>query len=162
MIHTVPSKSAILSHSGSPQSLAQAPPESAASLDALFVELLNGYRRSGGLARGSEVAVRAAQRRCDGTSWLENCLERRMVIALDWHSGLWLPLFQFDRRDMSLREEVRGPCAELSGIMDGWELALWFIRPQCLLHHCSPLELLDSQPAVVLDAARREHFLQCA
>lgn len=104
--------------------------------------------------------MRAARRRIDGTSWLENCLQRGMLIAFDWHSGLWLPLFQFDRVDMSLREEVFRPCVELSGVMDGWELALWFVRPQCSLQHRSPLELLETQPSLVLDAARREHFLK--
>ena len=130
----------------------------AAALDALFTELLDAYRRSGGLARGSEVAMRAASRRQDGSAWLEDLLRRRMVISLDWHSGLWLPLFQFDRSDMSVREEVRRPCAELAPVMDGWDLAQWFIRPQCLLHHCSPLDMLETQPALVLDAARSTAF----
>jgi hypothetical protein len=160
MIHTIPIRDAISCPSASPLSLTGARFASAQPLDTLFAELLNAYRRSGGLARGSEVAMRAARRRPAGTAWLEDCLQRRMLISLDWHSGLWLPLFQFDRSDMSLREEVRGPCAELSGVMDGWELAQWFIRPQCLLHHCSPLELVDTQPALVLEAARREHFIQ--
>ena len=161
MIHTIPIRIA------TPHLPAIAPARAgmqtaSAPLDVLFAELLNAYRRSGGLARGSEVAMRAANRRLDGMAWLEDCLQRRMLISLDWHSGLWLPLFQFDRSDMSLREDVRGPCSELSGVMDGWELALWFVRPQCLLHHCSPLDVLDTQPELVLDAARREHFLQGA
>ncbi|RYF45779.1 MAG: hypothetical protein EOO27_40720 [Comamonadaceae bacterium] len=129
-------------------------PAAAAPLDVLFTEVLHAYRRSGGLARGSEVAMRASCRRPDGTAWLEDFLHRRVLISLDWHSGLWLPLFQFDPSDMSMREEVRRPCAELACVMDGWDLALWFIRPQPLLHDCSPLEVLDTQPALVLDAAR--------
>jgi hypothetical protein len=129
-------------------------------LDVVFAELLNAYRRSGGLARASEVAMRAASRRRDGSAWLEDCLQRRVLISFDWHAGLWLPLFQFTPTDMSLREDVCRPCAELSGIMDGWELALWFVRPQCLLHHCSPLDMLDTEPALVLDAARCAHFVQ--
>jgi hypothetical protein len=134
------------------------PPCSA--LDTLFTELLGAYRCSGGLARGSEVALRAANRRSDGTAWLEDCIERRRLVSLDWHSGLWLPLFQFEPSDMSLRNDVHRTCAELGGVMDGWDLAVWFIRPQWLLQHRSPLQLLDSDPERVFEAARREHFLQ--
>ena len=160
MNHTIPIRDANACPARSPGPLAgtQSPP--ADPIDILFTDLLNGFRRSGGLARGSEVAMRAAGRRLDGMVWLEGCLQRRMLIALDWHWGLWLPLFQFDPSDMSLREEVQRPCAELSGVMDGWEMAQWFVRPQCLLQHRSPLALLDTEPGLVLDAARREHFLQ--
>jgi hypothetical protein len=136
------------------------PNPSCSALDTLFTELLAAYRHSGGLARGSEVALRVANRRSDGTAWLEDCIERRTLVSLDWHSGLWLPLFQFEPSDMSLRNEVHRTCTELCGVMDGWDLAVWFIRPQRLLQHCSPLQLLDSDPERVFEAARREHFLQ--
>ncbi|MDB5826037.1 MAG: hypothetical protein JWQ73_257 [Variovorax sp.] len=126
----------------------------------MFMELLAAYRPSGGLARGSEVAIRAASTRPDSMAGLEQCLEQRLLVSLDWHSALWLPLFQFDRSDMSLRNEVQRACAELRGVMDDWELAAWFVRPQCALHHCSPLHVLDAEPELVVEAARREHFLQ--
>jgi hypothetical protein len=130
--------------------------------DLLFTELLDACRHSGGLARCSEVAQRLARRRPDGVTWLEDCLRRRTLVSLDWHSGPWLPLFQFDLSDMTLREAVRRASAELSGVMDGWDLAAWYVRPQCLLQHRSPLELLDTQPELVRDAARQEHFVRAA
>lgn len=129
--------------------------------DRLFIELLDAYRCCGGLARRSEVAGRVARRRPDGAAWLEDCLRRRALIALDWHSASWLPLFQFEPSDMSLREAVCRPSAQLGAVMDGWELAVWFVRPQCLLQHRPPLALLDTQPELVMDAARQEHFVRC-
>jgi hypothetical protein len=130
------------------------------ALDLLFVELLDAYRPSGGLARYTEVTMRMTRRRSDGVTWLESCLRHRRLVAIDWHSELWLPLFQFAAPDMSLREDAHRLCAELNGVMDGWDLAAWFIQPQCLLQYRSPLELLGTQPGSVLDAARQEHFVR--
>ncbi|MDB5827019.1 MAG: hypothetical protein JWQ73_1239 [Variovorax sp.] len=31
-------------------------------------------------------------------------------------------------------------------------IAAWFVRPQCALHHCSPLHLLEAEPELVVDA----------
>lgn len=128
--------------------------------DTLFMELLAAYRRSGGLARGSEVAALAAGKRPGGTEWLEHCCVHRLLVSVRWNATQWVPLFQFKRSDMSLRVEVLRACAELRGVMDDCELAVWFVRPQCGLHHCSPLDLLDAEPDLVVDAARREHFFQ--
>ena len=138
------------------------PPARVAPSDHVFAELLDACRPSGGLARHGEVAGRAARRRPDSAAWLDDCLRRRALIAFDWHAGPWLPLFQFEPSDMSLREAVRPALAQLGHVMDGWELAAWFVRPQCVLQHRAPMDLLDTQPALVMAAARQAHFVRAA
>jgi hypothetical protein len=128
--------------------------------DALFIELLNAYRSRGGLARASEVTARVVSRRPVGIAWIEQCFAHRLLVSVIWHSMVWLPLFQFERSDMTLRDEVFRTCGELRDVMDDCEMAAWFVHPQCGLNHCSPLDMLDSRPELVVEAARREHFLQ--
>ena len=131
-------------------------------MDVLFIQLLDAYRPSGGMARRSEVALYMGRRRQDSVVRLEHCLQHRLLVAIDWHSQTWLPMFQFVSSDGSLREEVSRPCAELSSVMDDWELASWFVQPQCALQHRPPLQLLNTQPGLVLDAARQERFVRDA
>lgn len=99
--------------------------------DALFVDMLRAYRRSGGLAREAEVLGRAAE--CRSPGWRVGST-RDTIICFEWEQRFWLPWFQFDPADMSLRPGPARVIAELSPILDGWGLASWFARPGCPTH----------------------------
>ena len=68
-------------------------------------------------------------------------------------------LFQFDLSDMSLRSSVTGILLELTDVFDDLALALWFAEPNAWLADLPPVEVLPSDPASVLDAARADRFI---
>lgn len=126
-----------------------------AGSDAHFIALLNAYRASGGLATGSEIAVRQP---FTGLSTLGRAITARTVISLDWAGQRWLPLFQFEPGDLAVRPPVRALIDELSDVLDDWELADWFVEPHASLRGTPPLQRVDDDFAVVHDAARALRF----
>jgi len=127
-----------------------------------FVSLLNAFRESGGLARANEVASQF-QRRSDGNiSVLGDWLLNRHAISFEWHSKLWMPLFQFNPSDMSLRAGLAGILAELALVYDDWDLAHWFVKPNAWLSEALPANALAVAAPQVLWAARAERSAQAA
>ncbi len=120
-----------------------------------FVALQSVYRPSGGLARGADLASRLQHRRVGGYVSLARLIVNRQVFSFSWQNDDWLPMFQFDTADLSLRPAVQDILAELLDIMDGWTLALWFVQANRALGQVVPLDLLQLDPAAVLQAAAR-------
>lgn len=127
----------------------------AASSDAHFIALLNAYRATGGLATGPEIAARQPS---TGLSTLGRAITARTVISLDWGGQRWLPLFQFEPGDLAVRLPVRALIAELSDVLDDWELADWFVEPNDWLRGAAPLQCVDADFDRVYDTARALRF----
>jgi hypothetical protein len=68
-------------------------------------------------------------------------------------------MFQFDMSNMSLRRGLPEVVEELSGVFDDWELASWFVQPNCWLHDAAPVDVIADDPAAVLRAARADRFI---
>jgi len=124
----------------------------------LFVDLLNAYRRSGGLARAQEVAARFKRQGVNDISPLAGWLVRREVISIEWQSKIWLPLFQFQPADMALRTGLSAVLAELVVVCNDWEVATWFTQPNPWLADATPADSLAVGAVQVLDAARAMRF----
>lgn len=127
--------------------------------DVQFVQMLDGFRSSGGLARLQEVAQLCEQKGGPDIGELTACLTRREIICFEWHSHGWLPLFQFSQGDMSLHPQVQIVVSELSCIYDPWELAYWFSQPNPWLANRAPSDVLRLDAATVLQAARADRFV---
>jgi hypothetical protein len=127
--------------------------------DHQFVQMLNGFRESGGLARLQEVAQLCACRGRPDIETLSTNLGRKEIICFEWQSHAWLPLFQFNISDMRLCSQVQPVISELSCIYDPWELAFWFSQPNAWLANRAPADALLSDPATVLQAARADRFV---
>lgn len=124
--------------------------------DALFVEMLRAYRRSGGLAREAEILDRSAE--CRSPGWRVDSTNGT-IICFEWAQRFWLPWFQFDPADMSLRPGPARVIAELSPIFDGWEMASWFAKTNLWIADAKPIDLVDECLAAVLGAARADRFI---
>ena len=74
------------------------------------------------------------------------------IFALDYRGRLLYPAFQFDQqgRPKSIIGKV---LAMLGGAAGPWQTAIWFTSANPWLDGKRPLELLDSKPDRVLDAA---------
>jgi hypothetical protein len=125
-----------------------------------FVDLLNAFRRSGGLARVPEVAARFHSCSAHDVSPLAGWINKREVISFEWQSMLWMPLFQFNPSSLTLRAGLKAVLAELVGIDDDWELATWFAQPNPWLADCTPADTLAVAAPEVLSAARAERFVE--
>lgn len=138
---------------------AAAPAMRDAERDQDFMEMLRTFRNSGGIARGDEVVEMLQAARSFDVSHLARGLVNREILSFEWHDELWLPLFQFDLRDMTLRETPQRITAELSCAFDGWALAQWFVTPNSWLAGRMPVEVIGDYPADVFHAARADRFV---
>lgn len=127
-------------------------------IDAQFIDLLGSFRGCGGLARAEEALAWLDGEVEQGLSMLARWIAMRQVVSFEWQAQTWLPLFQFDRRDMSIHPQLAPILAELSGVFDAWDLAQWFARPNSTLDGLTPAEAFRDDPTVVLQAARTDRF----
>jgi hypothetical protein len=124
----------------------------------LFAAMGKAYRASGGLVRGDDlVHVMAARRYGDYLS-LARQIVAREVLSFDWNDSFWLPMFQFDPRDLSLRPELRELIKRLHTDMDGWNLSVWFAQPNARLRQFAPVDRLSTDLQGVLAAAHADHI----
>lgn len=127
-------------------------------LDAQSTNMFDSFRGCGGLARADEALAWLDGEVEQGLSMLARWIALRQVVSFEWRAQTWLPLFQFDRRDMSIRPELAPIVAELGGVFDAWELAHWFARPNSTLDGLTPAEAFRDDAASVLQAARTDRF----
>jgi hypothetical protein len=121
-----------------------------------FETMSAAYRRSGGIASGDHVAFMLRRRLEQPLSRLARWIVAREVVSFEHLGTTWLPLFQFDRAAVWLRPEVAAVIAELSDVLDNWELAAWFTRPHDGLHGALPVDALAACPSAVREAARAD------
>ena len=122
--------------------------------DAAFISLQSAYRPCGGLATGEEVAARLHVNGEGGHSRLARWIVGRQVFSFVWHEHFWLPMFQFEGPELSLREGLRPVLSEMINAMDGWSLAVWFALPNAALEGHSPLSVGRNRWSDVVHAAR--------
>lgn len=124
-----------------------------------FQSLRAAYRHTGGVARGDDLARLLEDRKRGACANLAKVIVSRGVFAFKWREELWIPMFQFDLRDLSLKMAHRPVLAELAPVFDNWSLAEWFARPNAWLCDRSPVDVLGSNLPAVLDAARADRFI---
>ena len=117
------------------------------------------FRASGGTLRRDALAH--VLHACDGAhdATLGKLLVTHAVFSFEWRGLHWVPMFQFDIRDMSIRPRPQRVVAELADVFDGWGLAVWFSHPNDWLDGRRPVDLLDSSLTSVLRAARADRFI---
>lgn len=138
-----------------PSSLQQLPER---AVDDQFMAMLDAYRSSGGLARGQEVKAMLKRGGGPVVAALAGWIASRELICFEWQAQTWLPLFQFNRPDLTPDRRLRPVFAELSRIYDHWDVATWFTVPNPWLAQRAPVDALLGDPGTVLDAARAERF----
>lgn len=116
-------------------------------------------RASGGIATGDDLARLLEDHRCGDFVSLARHIVCGDIFGFEWQGTFWVPMFQFDLRDLSFKESPRRVRAELSEGFDGWALADWFAQPNTWLGDRPPVDLLDTHLAAVLEAARADRFI---
>jgi len=126
--------------------------------DADFIALGVAYRSSGGLARGDDLARLLEERGRGDFSSLARLIVGGRIFSFRWHEDFWVPLFQFDWRDLTVRAVLQTLLLDLSAVLDGWSIGHWFVQPNARLRGERPIECLDADPAAVCQAARGDRL----
>lgn len=124
-----------------------------------FDAMIDAYKTCGGTARADDLALLLEEKQKGDFVSVARRIVSREIVSFEWQSHLWVPMFQFHRHDMSIRQEVRRVVHELSGVLDNWTLALWFTEPNEWLKGRRPVDMMDRQFSDVLGAARADRFV---
>jgi hypothetical protein len=124
-----------------------------------FLAMLRSFRRSGGLARGHDVASLLASRSGLNIGNLARWIVEDEVVHFDWQCDSWFPMFQFGGPDMTPRPGVSRVLKELRGVFEPWDTAQWFARPCAALAGMTPADAMPLDPEKVWRAARCDRFV---
>ena len=127
--------------------------------DGRYRELLHAFRPGGGIASADEVTNLLRRRTDQPISVLARWIVDHQALSFRWQSLTMLPLFQFDLSTMTLRQPVSEVNRELLPALGGWDVALWFARPNAWLGDVPPVEAIATDARAVYDAARADRFL---
>lgn len=124
-----------------------------------FQAMREAFRASGGMANGDDLGRLLEDRQVGDFITLARLIVSGAVFAVVWRNACWVPMFQFDLRDLSIREGPRQVLSELSGVCDDWNLAAWFVRANSWIDGRCPVEQLQSDLPGVLAAARADRHV---
>lgn len=127
--------------------------------DERFLHMLDAYRSSGGLFRGSEVNTLLEGRGRHTPGTVDRWRDKNEVIHFEWQCLTWMPRFQFDMAAKAPWAAVGLVATELAGFFDNWEMALWFAQPSPVLGGRLPADALRPDPDMVIQAARHDRQL---
>lgn len=124
-----------------------------------YLHMREAYCGSGGTVRRDALA--RVLHGCDGAhdQTLGKLLVTHDIFSFVWREVHWVPMFQFDLRDMSVKSRPQRVVAELAEVFDGWALAMWFSQPNHWLRNRRPVDVLDVSLTAVLRAARADRFI---
>ena len=123
-----------------------------------FVALCESCRSSGGIVGGDDLARLLEDRHIGDFVSLGRCIASGEVFGFEWRGCTWVPMFQFEPIDLSIRSVLVPVISAFGRGLDGWALAAWFTQPNDLLNKLRPVDVLDSNPSGVLNAARADRL----
>ncbi|MEO8525622.1 MAG: hypothetical protein ABI460_12935 [Caldimonas sp.] len=132
-------------------------------VDAVAFEAMRAmYQPAGGLARGDDLARLLEDRARGDYVSLARLIVTNRIFGFEWQQSFWIPMFQFNLDDLSVRRGLRQVLGELASEFEGWRLAAWFIEPNAWLKQGRPVDLIDSNLSEVVQAARADRFVAAA
>ncbi len=125
------------------------------------------FADSGGMVSGDTLAQRladAASRAGDISqtqtiSLVARWIVSRAVVTVMGPQGCMLPMFQFDLTTCTPKSSMAPVLAELNGVFNDVELALWFVSSNNWLDGEQPAMVMHKDLPGVLQAARADRFL---
>lgn len=123
-----------------------------------FDALRGALRKSGGIAQADDLARLLEDHHLGDFVSLAWLVTHCNVFGFAFHASFWIPMFQFDLRDLSLSQGVAPVVLELADEFDGWSLTNWFAQPHSRLDLRRPVDVVETSPALVLSAACDSHL----
>lgn len=129
-----------------------------ATHDADFLRLLDAFRSSGGMARADDLATQLRFSSALQHGVLARRIVERAILSVRWNEIFWLPVFQFQRPDLTPYPQMAAIMAELPHSLDDWQKAEWFAQPNGWLNGSAPAAVIPLNANAVLQAARADRF----
>jgi hypothetical protein len=125
------------------------------------------FADSGGMISGDELAQRLTDSALSAgganglqaISLVARWIVSRSVVTVSGPHGWMLPMFQFDQATATPKPTMAPVLAELRGVFDEAELALWFVSSNDWLKGDRPAMVMHKNLPGVLHAARADRFL---
>jgi len=135
--------------------------------DVAWMTTAAAFADTGGLVSGDELAdlirehsLRNAQALVSQpVSLVARWIVSRSVVVIDSPWGHVLPMFQFDLQRAAVHPAMPLVLAELKGVLEGAELALWFVTPNEWLHGERPALAMQNTLQAVRHAARADRYV---
>jgi len=124
-----------------------------------FDAMMGIYKTCGGTARADELALLLEEKSRGNFVSVAKRIVSRDIFSFEWQNHFWIPMFQFNYHDLSVKQEVRRVAHELHAVLDSWTLAQWFTEPNVWLKGRRPVHMVDGQFSEVLGAARADRFV---
>lgn len=118
-----------------------------------FIAMLEAFRASGGVAPGPIVGQLLGEYRVGKVVRLEELMASGHIFGFSWRANVWIPVFQFETKDLALKASAQSVRAELPSLWSGWQVASWFAAPSARMNGHSPADRLDSDLEAVVQAA---------
>jgi hypothetical protein len=131
----------------------------ASTVDRQFIDMLEVFRNSGGLAPVAEVTAWFRDHRGPTGPELQDWIHQRTVLCLTWQSQLWLPWFQFNRATCAPHVQVCTVLRELQAVHAPWEACRWFTLPNPWLEQGLPVDRVLHDLSGVLHAATADRLI---
>jgi hypothetical protein len=133
-----------------------------------WIATASAFADTGGLVSADELADLLRQN-SDLSSWpplmpqpvslVARWIVSNVVVTIDSPWGRMLPLFQFDLPRGVVHPCMRPLLAELRGVFDDAELALWFVTPNDWLDGRRPAHAMHHDLPAVRLAARTDRYV---
>ena len=120
-----------------------------------FRDLCESFRATGGIARADDLARLLEDFQCGNFASLAKRMASHEVLSFSWRGMHWVPMFQFDLRDLSLRRSPQQLLEACGAKFDGWALSCWLTTPSDELDGERPLDILDTDLPGLCALARR-------
>ena len=124
-----------------------------------FDVMIGVYKTCGGTARADDLALLLEERKTGNFVSVAKRIVSRDIFSFEWQNNFWVPMFQFNPKDMSVKQEVRRVVHELNVVLDNWTLAHWFTEPNTWLKGKRPVHMVDDHFSDVLGAARADRMV---
>jgi hypothetical protein len=127
-------------------------------LDSQFVQMLRGYRASGGMMRRYELVRQLRMRSARADQQLECWIAERRVCVAPWRGHNWLPMFQFTAQHLTPKPAVKTLLGDLDPAFVGWDACRWFAEPNPGLAGAVPAALIDTDAEALRQLARADRY----
>lgn len=121
-----------------------------------FVAMLRAYRSTGGIEQSADLDCLLGTPYVGIRVSLSRLVMSGEIFGFEWRDTFWVPMFQFNLCDMSVRGRPRQVRAVLDREYDRWGLAAWFAQAQPSLSYLCPADAMDMNLPAVLAMARAD------
>lgn len=119
-----------------------------------FIAFLEAFRATGGTAPAPILANLLEQHQVGTSVSLAKLVYSGKIFCFQWRGNDWIPMFQFNACDLTLKANAQQIRKELPSSLMGWARAFWFATPNPCLDGQSPANVLDADIKSVLRAAQ--------